>query len=112
VVHVQIEESPIKPVWAFGKPYKRVGRTNQSISREETLRLVDQTTGRTWDALPCIGLAEEALDRQTVVDYLKRAGQSADLSTTDVLENLRLRLPDGSKPIGRTMSRLSSIYRE
>lgn len=39
IVHVSVEESPIKPVWAFGKPYKRVGRTNQSLSRDETQRL-------------------------------------------------------------------------
>ncbi len=31
VVSVHVRESPIKPVWAFGKPFKRVGRTNQSI---------------------------------------------------------------------------------
>ena len=29
VVNVRVEESPIKPVWAFGKPYKRVGRTDR-----------------------------------------------------------------------------------
>ena len=31
IVHVSVEESPIKPIWAFGKPYKRVGRTNQAL---------------------------------------------------------------------------------
>jgi ATP-dependent DNA helicase RecG len=96
VITVQVEESPIKPVWAFGKPYKRVGRTNQSLSRDETQRLVDQTTGRTWDALPCIGLTEEALDRRAIENYLKRAGQDVSTSTSTVLETLRLRLPDGS----------------
>ena len=96
VVHVQVEESPIKPVWAFGRPYKRVGRTNQSLSREETQRLVDQTTGRTWDALPCIGLTQGALDRKAVASYLKRASQDASATTDSVLDNLRLRLPDGS----------------
>lgn len=96
VVLVEIEESPIKPVWAFGKPYKRVGRTSQSLSREETQRLVDITTGRTWDALPCAGLTVEALDRLAIEDFLKRAGQDLLTSTERVLENLRLRLPDGS----------------
>lgn len=55
VIQVRIEESPIKPVWAFGRPLKRVGRTNQRLSREETHRMMEATTGRTWDALPCPG---------------------------------------------------------
>jgi ATP-dependent DNA helicase RecG len=96
VVIVQVEESPIKPVWAFGRPYKRVGRTNQSLSREETQRLVDVTTGRTWDALPCAGLTVEALDHGAIEDFLQRSGQKITASTESVLQNLRLRLPDGN----------------
>ncbi len=96
IVHVSVEESPIKPVWAFGKPYKRVGRTNQSLSREETLRLVETTTGRTWDALPCPGLKEEHLSRSAIEDFLKRCGQDISIPTQVVLDNLHLRLPDGT----------------
>jgi len=33
VIIIRVEESPIKPVWASGRPLKRVGRTNQSISQ-------------------------------------------------------------------------------
>jgi ATP-dependent DNA helicase RecG len=54
------------------------------------------TTGRTWDALPCDGLTESALDRRAVEDFLNRAGQDTKASTESVLTNLRLRLPDGS----------------
>ena len=96
VVHVSVEESPIKPVWAFGKPYKRVGRTNQSLTRDETQRLIEATTGRTWDALPCFGLKPEHLNREAIEDYLKRAQQDKATPTETVLENLRLTLPDGS----------------
>lgn len=52
IIVIQVEESLIKPVWAFGRPLKRVGRTNQHLSRKETHRMVEATTGRTWDALP------------------------------------------------------------
>ncbi len=96
VVHVSVEESPIKPVWAFGKPYKRVGRTNQSLTREETQRLVEVTTGRTWDALPCAGLREEHLSRPAIEGFLKRSSQDISTPTETVIENLRLRLSDGS----------------
>ena len=96
IVHVSVEESPIKPVWAFGKPYKRVGRTNQSLSREETQRLVEVTTGRTWDALPCSGLKEEDLSRNAVEDFLKRCRQDISIPTQVVLDTLHCRLPDGT----------------
>jgi ATP-dependent DNA helicase RecG len=43
-----------------------------------------------------MGLTKAALDRAAVVDYLNRAGQDARTSTDSVLDNLRLRLPDGS----------------
>ena len=56
IIVIQVEGSPIKPVWAFGRPLKRVGRTNQHLSRKETHRMVEATTGRTWDALPSVGL--------------------------------------------------------
>jgi len=90
VLVVTVPESPVKPVWAFGRPFKRVGRTNQRLSREEAQRLVEATTGRTWDALPCPGLRMEDLDRETVEDFLYRAGQSAGTTTESVLGNLRL----------------------
>jgi ATP-dependent DNA helicase RecG len=40
VVTIRVEESPVKPVWAFGRPLKRVGRTNQPRSVFSTSRLL------------------------------------------------------------------------
>ena len=96
IIHVSVEESPIKPVWAFGKPYKRVGRTNQALSREETSKLTEATTGRTWDALPCAGLKEQDLSRQAIEEFLKRSGQETSTPTKTVLENLNLYASDGA----------------
>ena len=90
VIIVTIHESPIKPVWAYGKPYKRVGSTNQSISREETLRLNDLSTGRTWDALVCPDLRMEHLAPKAFTDYLRMTGQELHLDPVHVLENLGL----------------------
>jgi ATP-dependent DNA helicase RecG len=90
VVVVRIEENPVKPVWAFGKPYKRVGRTNQSLSREETLRMTDVTRGFTWDALPCPGLTFDDLSRAEIERYLRRAGLDIATPTETVLHNLSL----------------------
>lgn len=88
IVLVHIEESPIKPVWAFGRPFKRVGRTNQRLSPEETRRLTEQTTGRTWDALPCTDFNVNDIDRSAIRDFLQRTGQNASTTTENVLTNL------------------------
>lgn len=74
VIIVRIEESPIKPVWAFGRPFKRVGRTNQRISRDETQRLMETTSGRTWDALPCTSIHEDEISEEQINRFAERAG--------------------------------------
>lgn len=94
VVTVRVEESPIKPVWAFGRPYKRVGRTNQTLSREETQRLVEATSGRTWDALPCPGLAMDHLLPLALRDYLGRTQADPATAPETVLQSLSLRTDD------------------
>jgi predicted HTH transcriptional regulator len=68
IIVIQVEESPIKPVWAFGRPLKRVGRTNQHLSRKETHRMVEATTGRTWDALPSVGFSLKEAPKEYVRD--------------------------------------------
>jgi ATP-dependent DNA helicase RecG len=95
VVQVLVEESPIKPVWAFGRPYKRVGRTNQRLSPEETHRLHEISTGRTWDALPCVSGDLADLDRTAVEDFLRRSNLAPGTSTEGVLRNLGLATTDG-----------------
>ena len=95
VISVGVEESPVKPVWAFGVPFKRVGRTNQRLSPEETKRLMEVTSGRTWDALPCAGLRMEDIDRKAVDLFLRKSRQSTRTSTRGVLENLGLITPEG-----------------
>ncbi len=90
VITVTVEESPVKPVWAFGRPLKRVGRTNQRLSPDETKRLMEVTTGRTWDALPCPGLAMIDVDRDLVESFLGRAQQDIASSTESVLKNMNL----------------------
>lgn len=89
IIVIRVEESPIKPVWAFGRPLKRVGRTNQHLSREEAQRIMEVTSGRTWDALPCHGFNLGEIDNKYVIDFLKRA-QLKKLSIKPLLKNLVL----------------------
>ena len=78
IIVIRVEESPIKPVWAFGRPLKRVGRTNQHLSREEAQRMVEATTGRTWDALPSESFHLKEVSKEYIRDFQKRVGQSSD----------------------------------
>ncbi|MCX7047178.1 MAG: putative DNA binding domain-containing protein [Candidatus Sumerlaeota bacterium] len=94
IIIVRVEESPIKPVWAFGRPLKRVGRTNQHLAREEAHRLMEATTGRTWDALACHGFIPEEMGNDAVRDFLRRAGLEASSGQT-LLSNLGLLTNDG-----------------
>jgi len=87
---IRVDESPIKPVWAFGRPVKRVGRTNQFLKRDEAHRLMAATTGRTWDALPCEGFTEKDISRKAVRDYLRRTGMKLSTPLDDLLKNLGL----------------------
>lgn len=93
VVRVRVEESPIKPVWAFGRPLKRVGRTNQHVSRGEAQRMTEATIGRTWDAMACRGFQPDEMDKKAVRDYLRRAGLTARTVQT-LLRNLALLTPE------------------
>lgn len=49
IVVVSVSESTPKPVFAFDRPYRRSGRTNQRLSQEEALRLFMTSRGVTWD---------------------------------------------------------------
>jgi predicted HTH transcriptional regulator len=73
----------------------RVGRSNQRLSPEETHRLWEMMTGRTWDALPCAELRLEHLDRGAVEDFLHKSGQDPRGSTESVLQNLCLMTEGG-----------------
>jgi len=90
VIAVRGEESPMKPVCAFGQALRRVGTSNQRLTLDEAHRLREQTTGRTWDALNCERLAVRDLDRAAIADFLRRAGQPVNTPTQTLLPNLRL----------------------
>lgn len=94
VIEVHVEESPVKPVWAFGRPYKRMGRANQRLSPEETKRLMEATTGRIWDALPRLGFRTSDVDHSLIQAFLRRAEQEPTAATENALESLALLTDD------------------
>lgn len=95
VINVRVGESPMKPVWALGRPLKRVGRTNQRLSPDETLHLMEATTGRTWDSLPLAGLGQSDTDPVAVAGYVRRALQEPGTTPDHVLRTLNLVSKEG-----------------
>ena len=90
LLRVEVGESPVKPVWAYHVPLKRVGRTNQKLEPEEVQRLMDSTRGRTWDALPLERWRWEDFDLQRFKRYLELCGQSIAKDWKGQLETLGL----------------------
>lgn len=90
IIRINVEESPVKPVWAYNTPIKRVGRTNQRIAPDEAKRLMEITLGRTWDAMICEDMGVKDIDPDAIKDFLRRCDQDQSISITRVLENLKL----------------------
>ena len=95
VINVQVDASPIKPVFAYGKSFIRVGRSNQQLSRDEIMRLMEQTTGHTWDAMPLAELSINDLSTNAIHDFLKRAGLYVDNDINTMLRNLAMLTSQG-----------------
>ena len=49
VIVVAVEENLTKPVSAYGRAYRRLGRTNQVLAASEAAEMYLQSRGRTWD---------------------------------------------------------------
>lgn len=51
VIVVDVTESGLKPTFAFGKPFKRVGRSNHKMSYDDAFHLYLESRGKSWDEL-------------------------------------------------------------
>jgi ATP-dependent DNA helicase RecG len=73
VIAVEVAENATKPVYAFDKPLRRSGRTNQVLSPSEAAELYMQTRGRTWDytVVADAGMGDVAPDK--VKRFVERA---------------------------------------
>jgi len=73
VIVVEVSESPTKPVSAYGRAYRRSGRTNQVLSASEIAELYFATRGVTWDETVCADAALADIDPEKVRKFLSRA---------------------------------------
>lgn len=60
------------PVSVRGRYFRRVGRTNQRMSRDEVMRRILLAAGRSWDAEPETAATEADIDLKAVQQFLER----------------------------------------
>jgi len=97
VVLLYIEESPLKPHLAYGKPYIRVGASNQRVDRDMYAYMLQQRyNGYGFDylTLPVSSISE--IDTDLVYRFAETANQARNMNINTmllpemILENLEL----------------------
>jgi ATP-dependent DNA helicase RecG len=73
VIIVDVPEHQTKPVTAFGRPYRRAGRTNQVLSASEVAELYLASRGLTWDQTVESDASLSDIDPEKVRKFLSRA---------------------------------------
>ncbi len=53
IIQILVEEGQFKPVFAYNVPYKRVGRSNHKLSRDETIKMGRESQAIYWDEEIC-----------------------------------------------------------
>lgn len=87
VLLVSIEESPLKPHLAYGRPFVRVGATNQRVDREMYAYMLEQRhNGYGFDYQPMPAVSMDELD----LDLLYRVIETANVARN---ANISLMLP-------------------
>ncbi len=102
IIVIGIEESESKPIFAFGRAHKRVGRTNQRISSEEIRKMSIKTEKIYWDEQICKGAKLNDIDEKKIRWYLKQRKNARNISgkikipTNKLLRNIKAL--KGTKP--------------
>ena len=73
VILVEVAENPTKPVSAYGRAYRRSGRTNQVLAAGEIAELYFTSRGVTWDETVRADATLDDIDAEKVRKFLSRA---------------------------------------
>ena len=96
IIVITVSESESKPVFAFGRAFKRVGRSNQRMGSEEIRKYSIQTSKIYWDEQICKEPSLKDIDGEKVKRFLEKArferrlDISPDISVKEALERLYL----------------------
>ena len=73
VVVIEVEEGKQKPVLAFGRAYKRVGKSNHKLGYDEIRNLALETSKIYWDSRVCEDASFGDIDEEKVRLFLRKA---------------------------------------
>ncbi|MDA2922012.1 helix-turn-helix domain-containing protein [Patescibacteria group bacterium AH-259-L07] len=96
IIIIDIDEAKEKPVFAFGRAFKRVGKSTLRMSKEETEKLILERKKVYWDEQVCEDATLQDIDEDKVKWFLRKAKheRNFDIETEipikEVLERLRL----------------------
>lgn len=93
IIKIDIEESDLKPVFAFDKVFKRVGKTNQRVTSHEIRKIFSKDLERLWDAQALKVASKKDIDWKFFKDffiprYEERAGSKIAGSPQALLSTL------------------------
>jgi len=100
IIVVKVSESSVKPVFACGRAFKRVGRSNQKMGYEEIRKLAMRSSGVYWDGQVCEGADLGSIDRGKIRWFINEAKNqrglniAEDTPAKEALDGLKL-LKDG-----------------
>ena len=101
IIEVNIIESKEKPVLAFGRAFKRVGKSTLKVDKDEHERMVLEKKKVYFDALVCEGATLDDIDGEKVQRFVKEAKRQRNFameepfSLDEIL--MRLKLLSGKK---------------
>ncbi len=96
VIVISVEESPSKPVFAYGRAFKRVGKSNHKLSKDEIRKLMMESSNVYWDEQICKGAKTNDIDEEKVRWFLRKAQSERNFSIDpkipliEALEKLKL----------------------
>jgi len=96
IIVIKVKESEVKPVFAFGRAFKRVGKSNQRLGSEEIRKLSRQTSKFFWDEQICKDVSLKDIDEEKIRWFLKEAKHerglniSVDASVDEILSRVKL----------------------
>ncbi len=106
LIVLRVSESSDKPVLAFGRPYKRVAKTNHRLSSSEMRQLLSETGAARWEESICAAAGLEDLSEERVQQFVAqmREGRGRGAFPADnaeaVLRRLGLLTDDGMTRAG------------
>ena len=96
VIVVEVKEGKSKPVFAFDRVYKRIGKSNHRVSSDEIRKMALEGKKVYWDEQICEGTSLEDIDEGKIGWFLKEARRERglnipiDASVDEVLMRLNL----------------------